>query len=153
MDPLSITTSVLALAGHCVKGLDIIHQYSSEFQRAELNVRLLSTECRTLAVILGELKKLYINNARPVHQGRSQPDASIKDNAVALVLSECKQQLQILTEKLEPFIELGSSSKPDEMTIRARISATCNRDDIDFPRQCIQRQVVLINLLLTTLQQ
>ncbi|KAM7199113.1 hypothetical protein V8F33_004588 [Rhypophila sp. PSN 637] len=153
VDPLSITTGVLALAGQCVKGLDIIHKYSSEFRKAELNVRLLSTECKVLTVVLEELRTLYAGRTQVVRGNMSRPDGNTKDDGIRTVLAECDQQLRILAGKLEPFIQLATSSTSNEMTLRARISATWNREDIDIPRQCIQRQVNLVSLLLTTLQQ
>ncbi|KAM7221189.1 hypothetical protein V8F06_003364 [Rhypophila decipiens] len=152
MDPLTIVTGVLALAGHCVKGLDVIHKYSSEFRKAELNVRLLSTECKVLTVVLEELRTLYAGRTQVVRGEMSKPDGNTKDDGIRTVLAECDQQLGILAGKLEPFIQLATSSTSNEMTVRARISATWNREDIDIPRQCIQRQVNLVSLLLTALQ-
>lgn len=143
MDPISITTGVLAMVGNSIKLLDLVHTYSSEFQRAELNVRLLSTECKTLQLALVEIDNLCAN----------QNEASGVNSSMRLVLADCEEQFKILLEKLQPFTQLVGSARPNEMNIRARISATWKRQDIDTYRQCIQRQAELVNLLLATLQQ
>ena len=144
MDPISITTGVLALVGNSIKLLDIVHTYSSEFQRAELNIRLLSTECKTLQHALIEIDKLCSN----------KDEANNANPSMRIVLGDCEEQFKIILEKLQPFMQHATvgSSPPDLMSIRARISATWNRQDIDSYRQCIQRQAGLVNLLLNALQ-
>lgn len=141
MDPISITTGVLASVGNSIKLLDLVHTYSSEFQRAELNVRLLSTECKTLQHSLLVIDKLR----------NTKNEAITVDPSMRLVLGDCEEQFKTLLGKLQPFTEYAAvgPSTSNLTNIRNRISATWNRKEIDSYRQSIQHQAVLMGLFLT----
>ncbi|KAK0723267.1 hypothetical protein B0T26DRAFT_750553 [Lasiosphaeria miniovina] len=138
MDPLT----VLALVTKCIFGLEKIYQYSSEVQRAELNVLELTAECRTLEVAISKTRDLYAGNG---------PASSNSLEGVDLALANCEQQFRVLLDKLQPVLTLVEKPKPSKFSIRLRISATWKRNEIDFLRQSIRGQAGMVNFLLTAL--
>ncbi|KAK4159713.1 hypothetical protein QBC43DRAFT_123477 [Cladorrhinum sp. PSN259] len=135
MDPATIFSIVAA----CIKGLQQVHQYCSEFQAAELKVKELVSECKAFNTAIAAIRDsvLYVG-----------------DREISDTLNDFHEHFSILYHQLRQVVQLADSSggaAPDKtMAIRARISATWNAKDIEAFRTSITRKATLLNLLIQT---
>ncbi|KAK3988973.1 hypothetical protein QBC44DRAFT_96344 [Cladorrhinum sp. PSN332] len=128
--------TVISIVTVCIKGLQQVHHYCSEFQGAKRKVNQLISECKAFNRVIDRIK----GSENYTH-----------DKEIRETLDEFRQLFHIFHEQLRPLIELAESSNPNKMSIiRLRISATWKGDDIDEFRGTITKQATLLNLLLLT---
>ncbi|KAK3312871.1 hypothetical protein B0H66DRAFT_569045 [Apodospora peruviana] len=142
-DPITITTSVLALVKICIKGFNLVHEYSSELQRADLKIQQLSRQCSSLKDVLEEMHGLYNldkNKTDSKKRDNGEGSDSIDAAKVRARLADSENQFRILIEKLQPFLALGQTSSPNKMSIQSRISVTWSRDEIETLRDYIREE-------------
>ncbi|KAK3372931.1 hypothetical protein B0T24DRAFT_719725 [Lasiosphaeria ovina] len=140
MDPVT----VLALVKTCILGLEKIHEYSSEYQRAELKVLGLAAECGMVEEAIGKMGGLYSAN-------RSASGDGIEE--VNRTLANCERQFRVLLDKLQPVLALVDNPNPSKRRIRLRITATWKRDEIDDFRKSIHGLAITATFMLQTVSQ
>jgi len=93
MDPLSITASALALLGTCIKGLDLVCQYATEFKLAELKALEMRIECGSVRRALRQI------------QNQLRLDSALdEEEDLCDLFYDCKLVFGLLSQNLKPIL-------------------------------------------------
>jgi hypothetical protein len=105
MDPITITTTVIALTGRCLGTAKTLYHLRDHFKNSQMTISAIYSECTVISASLGHVQSLVLTNPEILRSNlQSRPELeSVLDSALTgcvLVFSILDDEVQALNRNV-----------------------------------------------------